>query len=62
VDNIKNDFREIVWVDVDWIYVTQSREGSCKIVINLRVPKSAWKFLSRWKTGGLSKKSSAPWI
>jgi hypothetical protein len=40
VDNIKMDFREIGWVDVDYNHLTEDRDQwrvRVKTVINLRV-------------------------
>jgi hypothetical protein len=30
VDNIKLDLREIVWDGMDWIDLSEDREGSCE--------------------------------
>jgi hypothetical protein len=41
VDNIKIDLREIGWVVVDWVNVTQDRDHSdalANMLMNLRVP------------------------
>jgi hypothetical protein len=41
VDNIKMDFREIGWDDVDWIDMAQDRDQwriLVNTVLNLRVP------------------------
>jgi hypothetical protein len=49
VDNIKMEFREIGWVDVDWIDMAQDSDhwrALVKTALNLRVPWNAGKFLS----------------
>jgi hypothetical protein len=49
-DNITVDLREIGWGDMDWIYLTQDRDQwrvLVNTVMNLRVPYSVGKFLSR---------------
>jgi hypothetical protein len=41
VDNIKMDFREIVWGGVDWIHLAQNRDrwkALVNMVMNFRVP------------------------
>jgi hypothetical protein len=41
VNNIKMDFREIEWVGIDWIHLTQDRDqlrALVNTVMNLRVP------------------------
>jgi hypothetical protein len=40
-DNIKLDLREIVWGDMEWIYLAQDRDQWRTLVVtlvNLRVP------------------------
>jgi hypothetical protein len=57
VYNIKIDPREIEWDDVDWIDMAQDRDqwrDLVNTVMNLRVPKNAWKFLSGCTIGSFS--------
>jgi hypothetical protein len=49
VDNIKIYLREIGWDDMDWINLAQNKESwraLVNMVIKLRVPENARKFLS----------------
>jgi hypothetical protein len=59
VDNIKIDFREIQWVAMDWIDLTQDRNQWRDIlntVMKLRVPY-AGKFLSSCIIGSFSRRA-----
>jgi hypothetical protein len=59
VDNIKNDLGEIGWNDVDWIDLARDSDqwrADMSLVMNLRVPRNAEKFLSSCRTGGLSRR------
>jgi hypothetical protein len=60
VDNIKMDFLEIGWGDVDWIGLAQDRDkwrALVNAVMNLRVPQNAGKLSSGYMIGGLSSSS-----
>jgi hypothetical protein len=37
VDNIKMDFREIEWCNMDWVYLAQDRD-QWMAIMNLQVP------------------------
>jgi hypothetical protein len=55
VDNIKMDFGEVGWGDVDWIGLAQDRNrwrALVNSVLNLRVPWNAVKLSSGITTGG----------
>jgi hypothetical protein len=57
VDNIKMDLVEAGWGDVDWIGLTEDRDGwraLVNAVMNFRVPQNARKLPSCQTTGGLS--------
>jgi hypothetical protein len=57
VYNIKMALREIGYDDMDWIDVGQDRDlwrALMSIVMNLRVPQNAGKFLSSCTIGGFS--------
>jgi hypothetical protein len=48
VDNIKMDLREIGWDGMDWVAMAQDRDqwkALANMVMNLRVPYNAGKFL-----------------
>jgi hypothetical protein len=48
VDNIKMDFREMDWDDIDWINLAQDRDQGRALadtVMNHRVPKYCWDVL-----------------
>jgi hypothetical protein len=47
-DNMKVDFREVRWGDIDWIGLAQDRDrwrALVNTVMNLRVPSDAGNFL-----------------
>jgi hypothetical protein len=55
VDNIKMDLREIGWDHMDWTDMVQDRNqwrALVNMVLNLRVPLNAEKFLSGCTIGG----------
>jgi hypothetical protein len=57
VDNVTMDLREIGWGDMDWIDVAQDRDewsALVNMVMNLRVPQNAGKFLNSCTIGGFS--------
>jgi hypothetical protein len=57
------DFREVGWVGMDWMDLAQDRDqwrAVVNMVMNLRVPYNAGKFLSSSTIGGFLKKISAP--
>jgi hypothetical protein len=48
-DNIKMDFQEVGWGDMDWIDMAQDRDrwrALVSAVMNLRVPYNAGNFLT----------------
>jgi hypothetical protein len=48
-NNIKMEFREIQWGDVDWIHLAQDRDkyrAFVNTIMNLPVPQNLGKFLS----------------
>jgi hypothetical protein len=52
------DLREIGWDGVDWVDLAQDRDhwrALVNMVMNLRVPKNAGKFLSGCTIGSFSK-------
>jgi hypothetical protein len=54
VDNIRMDQGEVGWGEVDWIGLAQDRNRwrvLVNSVLNLRVPKSAWKLSSGLSSG-----------
>jgi hypothetical protein len=56
VDNIRMDFEEVGWGDVDWIGLAQDRNrwrAPVNMIMNLRVPRNAGKLSSGLTTGGL---------
>jgi hypothetical protein len=58
VDNIKTNLREIGWDGWDWIDLTHDRDrwrALVKVVMNLRIPENAGKFLSGCTIGGFSR-------
>jgi hypothetical protein len=59
MNNIKIDLIEIEWNGMDWIDLTQDRD-QWRAVVNmatkLRVPQNAWKFLSNFITGDISRR------
>jgi hypothetical protein len=60
VDNIKNDIREIGWVDIDWFDLVQDRNqwrALVNAVMNLRVPQHAGKFLCGCTIGSFSRRA-----
>jgi hypothetical protein len=57
VDNIRMDFGEVGWSDVDWIGLAQERNrwrALVNSVLNLRVPWNAGKLSSGLTSSGLS--------
>jgi hypothetical protein len=53
------NLREIQWGGMDWIDLAQDRDqwsALVNTVMNLRVPKNVWKFLSSFPTGGFSRR------
>jgi hypothetical protein len=51
------DFVEVGWSDVDWIGMAKDRNRwrvLVNSVLNIRLPKNAWKLSSVLTTGGLS--------
>jgi hypothetical protein len=53
------DLREIGWDSVDRINMAQDRDqwwALVNIVMNLRIPQNAWKFLSSCTLGGFSRR------
>jgi hypothetical protein len=63
VDNIKMDLREIGWDGMDWIDLAKARDqwrALVNMVINLRVPKNAGKFLSSCTIGSFSRRAKLP--
>jgi glucose dehydrogenase len=60
LDNIKMEFNEMGWGFMAWIDVAQDRDqwrALVNMVMNLRVPYKAGKFLNGCTTGGLSRRS-----
>jgi hypothetical protein len=60
VDNIKIDLREIGWDGMDWIDLAQDRDQWRTLenmVMDLRVPYNAGKFLSSCTIGGFSRRA-----
>jgi hypothetical protein len=60
MDNIKMDLREIGWDGVDWIELAQNKEewrALVNTVMNLRVTKNTWKFLSKCTIGRFSRRT-----
>jgi hypothetical protein len=60
VDNIKTDFIEIEWDGTDWIDLAHNSDqwrALVNMVINLRVPYSAGKFLRSCTIGGFSRRA-----
>jgi hypothetical protein len=63
VDNTKMDLREIGWDGMDWIDLAQDRDqwrALVNTVMNLQVPTNIGKLLSKYTTGGFSRRCSAP--
>jgi hypothetical protein len=59
-DNIKMDLREIEWVGMYWIDVTQDRDqwrALVNTVMNLRVPYNAGNFLSGCTVGSFLRRA-----
>jgi hypothetical protein len=57
-DSIKLDLKEMEWDGMDWIDLAQDRDqwrASVNIVLNLRVPLKAGKFLSGCTVGSFSR-------
>jgi hypothetical protein len=57
VDNIRMDFLEVGWGDMDWIGLAQDRDrwrALVDAVMNLRVPQNAGKLSSVLTTSDLS--------
>jgi hypothetical protein len=57
---LKMGLRGIEWGGMDSIRLAQDRDQLRTLVntvMNLRVPYNVWKFLSRWATGGFSKRT-----
>jgi hypothetical protein len=57
VDNIKMDFREIGWSDMNWIDLALDRDqwrALVEKVMNFRVPLNVGKLLSSCITGSFS--------
>jgi hypothetical protein len=62
VDNVKMALREIGWGGMDWIDLAQDRDqmrALVNMVMNLRVPQNAGKFLRSCTTGGFSRSLSS---
>jgi hypothetical protein len=60
VDNIKIDLREMGWGGMDWIDLVQDRDqwrALVNVVMNLRAPYNAGKFLSGCTIGGFSRRA-----
>jgi hypothetical protein len=60
VKNIKMDLRDIGWDGVEWIAMAQDRNqwrARVNKVLNLRVPRNAWKFLSGFPINGPSRRA-----
>jgi hypothetical protein len=56
VDNIRMDLGEMDWGDMDWIGLAQDRNSWRALVnsvLNLRVPRNAWKLSSGLASSGL---------
>jgi hypothetical protein len=57
MNNIRMDFGEVGWGDVDWIGLAQERNrwrAVVKSILNLRVPQNAGKFSSGLTSSGLA--------
>jgi hypothetical protein len=57
VDNIRMDFREVGWGDMDWIGLAQDRNrwrALVNSILNFRVPRNAGKLSSGLTSSGLS--------
>jgi hypothetical protein len=57
VDNIRMDFGEVEWGDVDWIGLAKDRNrwrALVNAILNTRVPCNAGKLSSDLKSSGLS--------
>jgi hypothetical protein len=60
MDNIKLDLREVGWVGMDWIRLTEDRDQLRAVVntaMNLWFPSNASKYSSRCTTGGFSRRA-----
>jgi hypothetical protein len=60
VDDIKMNFREIGWGDMDWIDRAEYRyqwRAFVNTIMNLRVAQNTGKLLSSCKTGGLLRRA-----
>jgi hypothetical protein len=58
--NTKMDLREIGWSGMDWIGLAQDRDQQralVNMVLNIRVPYNAVKFLSSCTAGGYSRRA-----
>jgi hypothetical protein len=47
-DNIKMNLREILWSNMDWIFLAQDRDqwkNLVNAVMNFRVPYNVWEIL-----------------
>jgi hypothetical protein len=60
VNNIKMDLREIGWGGIHWVDLAQDMDqmrALVNMVMNLRVPLNAGKFLSSCTIGGFSRRA-----